>query len=119
MKPSWFVMILCVFSFTTVAQVNKDTTLVPDNKKLMVVEAACGQCQFELSGESCDLAVRINGKAYYVDGTTIDSHGDAHAADGFCNAIRKANVQGDVVNGRFKSTYFQLVAEKPKDKKAQ
>jgi hypothetical protein len=82
----------------------------PDpNKKIQVVETACGECQFKLAGKSCDLAVRIDGKAYFVDGTDIDSHGDAHAKDGFCNAVRKAEVQGNLVNGRFKTTYFKLL----------
>jgi hypothetical protein len=27
----------------------------------------------------------------------------------FCNAIPKANVQGEWVNNRFKASYFQLV----------
>ncbi len=79
------------------------------SQKIQVVEAACGQCRFGLPGKSCDLAVRINGKAYFVDGTDIDSHGDAHASDGFCEAIRKAEVQGEVKDGRFKATYFKLV----------
>jgi hypothetical protein len=80
--------------------------------KQQVVEAACGQCQFGLPGKSCDLAVRINGKAYFVDGSNIDSHGDAHAKDGFCNAIRKASVSGEVVKGRFKASHFELLLEK-------
>lgn len=79
------------------------------NKKIITAEASCGQCKFGLKGKSCDLAVRINGKAYFVDGTKIDDHGDAHAAEGFCNAIRKATVQGEVVNDRFKATYFKLL----------
>ncbi len=70
---------------------------------------SCGTCKFGLPGKDCDLAIRINGKAYFVDGTNIDSHGDAHAADGFCNAIRKAEVQGEIVDKRFKATYFQLL----------
>ena len=50
-----------------------------------VVEAACGQCQFRMTEKSgCDLAVKINGISYFVDGTTIHDHGDAHADDGFC-----------------------------------
>ena len=79
------------------------------NKKLITAEASCGQCKFGLKGKSCDLAVRINGKAYFVDGTKIDDHGDAHAAEGFCNAIRKATVQGEIVDNRFKATYFKLL----------
>jgi hypothetical protein len=79
---------------------------------LQVVEAACGQCRLGLPGKGCDLAVRINGKAYFVDGTGIDQHGDAHAADGFCKAVRKARVQGTIVNGRFKATHFELLKTK-------
>ena len=75
----------------------------------MVVEAACGECQFELEGDGCDLAVRIDGKAYFVDGTELDDHGDAHADDGFCNAVRQARVQGSIENGRFVATSFELL----------
>jgi hypothetical protein len=82
----------------------------PDpTKKIQIVEAACGKCQLGLSGKSCDLAVRINGKAYYVDGTNIDSHGDAHGKHGFCNAISKAEVQGEIINDRFQLSYFKLI----------
>jgi len=81
-----------------------------------VVEASCGQCQLKMKGKGCDLAVRIDGKAYYVDGTKIDEHGDAHANDGFCNAIRKAEVTGKVEKDRFVATSFRLLpAEKEKD----
>ncbi|MCA8831099.1 DUF6370 family protein [Hymenobacter pini] len=76
-----------------------------------IVEASCGQCRLGLPGKGCDLAVRIDGKAYFVDGTNIDSHGDAHAKDGFCQAIRKAEVQGTVVNNRFVATSFRLLPE--------
>jgi len=84
------------------------------NKKIQIVEASCGECQFKLAGKGCDLAVRIDSKAYFVDGTDIDSHGDAHADDGFCKAVRKAEVQGEVVNNRFKVTYFKLVKDAEK-----
>ena len=107
-----------VTSFTSFSQDKNKEPLSPDkNKELQTVEASCGQCQFGLPGKSCDLAVRIKGKAYFVDGSNIDSHGDAHANDGFCSAIRKANVQGEVVDGRFKATYFKLMPEKPKNGK--
>ncbi|MFC4794155.1 DUF6370 family protein [Hymenobacter endophyticus] len=78
-------------------------------QSVQVVEASCGQCRLGLPGKSCDLAVRINGQAYFVDGTNIDSHGDAHAKDGFCQAIRQAEVQGEVVNNRFVATYFRVL----------
>ncbi|TGE06591.1 DUF6370 family protein [Hymenobacter fodinae] len=88
------------------------TTATLDNgQPVLLVDAACGQCRLGLPGKSCDLAIRMNEKAYFVDGTDIDSHGDAHAKDGFCNSVRKAQVQGKVVDNRFKATYFQLVPE--------
>ena len=75
-----------------------------------VVEAACGQCQLGITEKSgCDLAIRIDGKSYFVDGTSIHDHGDAHAADGFCAAIRKANVKGEIIDGRFKTESFTVI----------
>tara|TARA_R110002126_G_scaffold61763_7_gene159585 strand:+ start:568 stop:849 length:282 start_codon:yes stop_codon:yes gene_type:complete len=92
--------------------------LSAQNKKVVlkkqVVEASCGQCQFKMAGKSCDLAVRMDGKTYFVDGTSIDSHGNAHAADGFCAAIRKAEVSGSIVNDRFIATDFKLLQETKK-----
>jgi hypothetical protein len=75
-----------------------------------VVEAACGQCQFGMTERSgCDLAIRIDGKSYFVDGTNIHEHGDEHADDGFCEVIRSANVKGEIIEGRFKSESFILI----------
>ena len=79
--------------------------------RFQVVEAACGQCQLKMKGKSCDLAVRINGKSYFVDGTKIDDHGDAHAKDGFCEKVRKAEVRGNIVNNRFLASSFKLLPE--------
>ena len=80
----------------------------PESQPISLVEASCGQCQFGLPGDGCDLAVRIEGAAYYVDGSGIDDHGDAHGADGLCNAIRKADVVGSVVDDRFVASSFVL-----------
>lgn len=77
-----------------------------------IVEAACGQCQFGMKAKGCDLAIRINGKPYFVDGTTMDQQGDAHAHDGLCNMVRKAKVSGEIVENRFKATAFELIEEK-------
>jgi hypothetical protein len=88
-----------------------DASMVARGKEISaaIVETACGECQFDLPGESCDLAVRIGGVAWFVRGTSIDDHGDAHAADGFCNAVRKARVSGHVENDRFVVSEFVLV----------
>ena len=78
--------------------------------KNQIVEAACGQCQFNMTEQSgCDLAVRVNGKSYFVDNTNIDDHGDAHADDGFCSTVRTARVKGEIVEGRFEVESFELI----------
>ena len=60
---------------TTIA---KRASVAPISKQAVEVEASCGQCNFGLAEpQGCDLAVRIQGKAYFVDGAHIDDHGDA------------------------------------------
>jgi hypothetical protein len=74
-----------------------------------VVEAACGQCLLGKNGKGCDLAIRIDGKSYFVDGVNFDSLGDAHAKDGMCNVIRRAKVTGEIKNQRFAATSFVML----------
>lgn len=115
MKQVFFAVVFILVSFTGFAQQRESKTARPDSsQKLHEVEAACGQCQLGLKGKGCSLAIRLNDKAYFVDGTGIDDHGDAHADDGFCNKIRKAKVQGKVVNGRFRASYFALLSGEEK-----
>ena len=64
--------------------------------------------------KGCDLAVRIDGKPYFVEGTNINDHGDAHSKNGFCNTIRKAEVSGEIKGDKFVATSFKLL---PEDKK--
>ena len=87
-----------------------DSTQVSEE---IVVEASCGECQFGLPGTGCSLAVRIDGKAYFVDGSDLDDHGDAHGQDGLCNAVRMAKVVGQVNDGRFTATSFELLPHDP------
>lgn len=80
-------------------------------EKSIVAEISCGQCQFELKFQKgCDLAVRVDGKAYFVDGAHIDDFDDAHDKNtGFCEVIRKANIIGSIENNRFKATSIKLI----------
>lgn len=118
MKQLLFASLFLLAGLFASAQQKENKTAKPDSaKKVYDVEAACGQCQLGLKGKGCSLAVRMDGKAYFVDGTNIDDHGDAHADDGFCNKVRKAKVQGEVVDGRFKASYFELLPEEEKKQK--
>ena len=100
---------IIVFFFCVTLQAQDKKT----EQKPQVVEVSCGQCQFGMqSKKGCDLAVRIDGKTYFVDGTKLDDHGDAHAEDGFCNAIRKAEVVGEIKDNKFVVTYFKLLPQK-------
>lgn len=96
---------VCVFAQTK----NSNTNIADSTKKIVNAEVSCGECKFKMAGSGCDLAVRIDGKSYFVDGTKIDQHGDAHAKDGFCETIRKAEVQGEVIGDRYKVSYFKLL----------
>ncbi len=110
MKSIFSILIFTLIFHVTNAQNNKPHISKPDaTKKIQTVEVSCGECKFHLKGTSCDLAVRIKGKAYFIDGADIDSFGDAHGKMGFCNAIRKAEVQGEIVNNRFKVSYIKLL----------
>jgi len=96
-----------------IAFVLVNTTLIAQEKKELkpqTVEVSCGQCQFEMTEKKgCDLAVRIDGKSYFVEGTKIDEHGDAHAHDGFCTTIRKAEVVGEIKGNKFVVSHFKLL----------
>ncbi|MFN0291702.1 DUF6370 family protein [Pedobacter helvus] len=117
MKKTSLFILFTLLAYIVNAQETPAKTTKIEKKQ---VEIACGECMFKMDGKGCDLAVRIDGKPYFVDGRKIDDFGDAHADDGFCNAIRKATVTGEIVNGRFKAKSVQLVetkkTEKPKSK---
>jgi hypothetical protein len=76
-----------------------------------IVDASCGQCQFDLPGTGCDLAIVLDGNAHFVDGSHLDDHGDAHAPEGLCNAVRPAIVTGRLTDGRFQAERFEVVPD--------
>ncbi len=118
MKLLFTIIFTCFFVISSFSQTTKANTIQPDaTKAIQAVEVSCGKCKLGLPGKTCDMAIRINDKAYYVDGADIDSFGDAHAHDGMCNSIRKAEVQGELVDDRFKVSYIKVLpAVKPNDK---
>jgi hypothetical protein len=99
-----FITLLFILTFSLgFSQDQKDKTT-------QIVDVSCGQCQFGMTDKKgCDLAVRIDGKSYFVEGTKLNDHGDAHAKDGMCSAVRKAEVVGEIKDNRFVVTYFNLL----------
>ena len=69
---------------------NKKLVFNPKNP-VYELAATCGTCMFKMEGKG------------------LDDHGDAHDKEGFCNAIKKAKVQGSVVGESFLVTYFELI----------
>lgn len=92
-----------------ISNCNKKETKSMDVQPSQLMEVACGECMFGLPGDDCDLAVRFDGKAYFVTGTGIDDHGDAHADDGLCNTIRQAEVKGELTGESFHVTELKLL----------
>lgn len=74
-----------------------------------IYDVSCGQCNYNMTGDVCELAIKINGHFYYVEGTRLHDHGDAHAEDGLCTVERKANVHGQLKKGVFVAESFELL----------
>lgn len=108
MKTLLSILFILLVTITSAQEKNEK------EQKPQIVEASCGQCQFGMKGNGCDLAVRIDGKGYFVEGTHIDKHGDAHAEDGFCQTMRQAEVVGEIVKDKFVVTSFKLLPKKEK-----
>ncbi|MEO6539890.1 MAG: DUF6370 family protein [Ferruginibacter sp.] len=116
MKLLITLLFVSMFTCSAAAQTNVEKLTIPDpSLPIQTVEVSCGKCKLGLPGKTCDMAIRFDGHAYYVDGAGIDSFGDAHAHDGMCNAIRKAEVQGQLVDNRFKISYIKLLPEIKKE----
>jgi|SRR6478672_2740608 len=93
-----------------------DVAVIPNAPKSQIVEASCGQCKFGMtSKKGCDLAVRIADKTYFVEGAKMNDYGDAHGNDGMCNAIRRAEVVGEIKGDKFVASSFKLLPAEAHD----
>ncbi len=107
-----FIAFVCLLGFTTVANAQTTESNAASKEtvgKSKIVEASCGECKFGMKEPGCNLAVRIDGVPYFVEGAKLDGFGDAHGKDGMCNAIRKAEVIGEVRDGKFVAQSFKLL----------
>lgn len=111
MKNVAILFLFTLFSFGLKAQTSSKKQASNQLITNQVVEIACGECQFKMKGKDCELAIRINGKSYFVDGKGIDDFGDAHGEHGFCNAVSKAQVSGKIIKNRFKATNIKLLSK--------
>jgi|TARA_B100000959_G_C14992043_1_gene628424 hypothetical protein len=84
------------------------TDINDDGKVKGLVLASCGMCNFGMRNRKCSLAIQINETAFNVKGSKIDDHGDSHANDGFCNAVRVAKVSGKIDKSTFIADSFEL-----------
>ena len=72
---------------------------------MKTVEAGCGSCIFEMPGVlGCKLAVKIDGKPYLVTGASVNAH-----KAGLCRDAKKAKCLGEIKDGMFVATSFELV----------
>lgn len=108
MKNLLVLILILPFSLHSQDTSKKEFAFDP-NIQVIEAKASCGICMFDMNGLKCELAVNIDGAKFYVEGTDIDDHGDAHSDDGFCNAIRDAKIQGQIVDDKYIVTYFQLI----------
>ena len=70
------------------------------------VEAGCGSCTYKMDGvEVCELAVKIDGKPYLVEGSDVDAH-----EAGLCETTKQAEVAGKIQQGKFVATAFELLS---------
>ncbi len=90
---------------TTIEATTEEEQVVASTEE-QIVEVACGTCKLGLDGEGCKLAVKIDEKAYYVDGVDIETY----AEDGLCSIIKKAKVEGVLADNTFKATKVEIVS---------
>ena len=116
MKALIIALFITSFGFVANAQIKPQQKITKQQAAQQLnsktVEIACGECKFKMKGKNCDLAIRVDGKSYFVDGKSVDDFGDAHdEKHGFCNVISKATVTGEIVNNRFKAKTITLLPE--------
>lgn len=74
-----------------------------------IVDAGCGRCLFgRKEDKKCNLAIKVDGKSYFVDGFHIKQFGNPDLDGGMCKRVHKAKVAGEVANSRFVASAFEL-----------
>lgn len=104
------IQFVLAFGYSTSAQTHTPELSIPDpSQKIKIAELSCGQCKFHMKGKGCKLAIRFGKETYFVEGAHIDDFGNAHSKNGFCKAIRRAEVQGKIEGNLFRITYLKFL----------
>lgn len=104
-----FLSFALVMGFLSLNAFAQEDVKTEEKKDVQLVEASCGSCMLGLEGSGCSLAVKIDGKSYPVEGVDFHKLGDPHAKHGMCNAIRVAEVSGELEEGVFIASTFNLL----------
>jgi Family of unknown function (DUF6370) len=105
------VLVLVLLSCAAPSHSNSNCQGYPESSRSQIardVEIGCALCIYRMPGvNDCVLAAKVDERALLVDGSGIDDHGDAHAADGLCNTARKVRAVGVVQGDRFVVTHLR------------
>jgi len=89
----WRITLICLAFFCSCASSRMDKSIDGTH------DISCGICQFDMTGDDCALAIKVNEKNYYIDNVDINEFGDMDAADGLCNKVKKAYARGEIKFG--------------------
>ena len=76
-------------------------------------DVSCGKCNMDMTGDACALAIEIDNKNYYVEGSSLHDYGDAHAEGGLYTVRRNARVVGEIKTGIFIAESLELLPHQP------
>ena len=100
-----FLLLFVLFSSFSVFAQKKVENLITD--------AGCGMCMFKKKNtEGCAMAVKIDNKIYTVEGIDKKHFGPMHSENGYCKALKKARITGEIRKEKFYATKFEYVNEK-------
>lgn len=75
-----------------------------EDSPTFLTETGCASCSYKMPGvRGCQTAVKLDGKAYLLEGVETNAH-----ADGLCDATKFARIAGKVHNGRFVATHYEI-----------
>jgi hypothetical protein len=95
-------------ALTLLSGCGDDTPQASRNVDLKAAQVACGTCKFDMNGSGCDAAIKVDGKAYWLDGMEVQGHHDMHKPGGICLTVRTADVKGTITGDRLTATQLAL-----------